>query len=73
MKASLRWLSDLLGIPLDGGDARTQLTMLGALVEGLEPLHSSTLPPSIYHEEVSTVFSLPLFCLRKEENLPSST
>ena len=39
MKASLRWISDLLGTPLEPGDARARLTMLGALVEGVEPLH----------------------------------
>ena len=39
MKASLRWLSDLLATPLEAGQARERLTMLGALVEGVEPLH----------------------------------
>ena len=39
MKASLRWLSDLLGTPLEAGETRARLTMLGALVEGVEPLH----------------------------------
>ena len=39
MKASLRWLSDLLGTPLEAGQTRERLTMLGALVEGVEPLH----------------------------------
>ncbi|HVO34432.1 MAG TPA: phenylalanine--tRNA ligase subunit beta [Gemmatimonadales bacterium] len=39
MKASLRWLSDLLGSPLEPTESRARLTMLGALVEGVEPLH----------------------------------
>ena len=39
MKASLRWISDLLGTPLEPGDARARLTMLGALVDAVEPLH----------------------------------
>ncbi len=39
MKASLRWLADLLGMPLEPGETRARLTMLGALVEGVEPLH----------------------------------
>jgi phenylalanyl-tRNA synthetase beta chain len=39
VKASLRWISDLLGTPLEAGDARARLTMIGALVEGVEPLH----------------------------------
>ncbi len=39
MKASLRWISDLVGVPLDAADARTRLTMLGALVDSVEPLH----------------------------------
>ena len=39
MKASLRWLSDLLGVPLEPAETRARLTMLGALVEGVEPLH----------------------------------
>jgi phenylalanyl-tRNA synthetase beta chain len=39
VKASLRWLSDLLGTPLEPGETRARLTMLGALVEGAEPLH----------------------------------
>ena len=38
MKASLRWIADLLGAPLEPAEARTRLTMLGALVEGVEPL-----------------------------------
>ena len=39
MKASLRWISDLLGMQLEPGDARARLTMLGALVDAVEPLH----------------------------------
>ncbi len=39
MKASLRWISDLLGVPLEPADARARLTMLGALVDAVEPLH----------------------------------
>ena len=39
MKASLRWLSDLLATPLEPAESRARLTMLGALVEGVEPLH----------------------------------
>jgi phenylalanyl-tRNA synthetase beta chain len=39
MNASLRWLSDLLGIELDAALTRDRLTMLGAGVEALEPLH----------------------------------
>jgi len=39
VKASLRWISDLLAAPLEAGQARERLTMLGALVEGVEPLH----------------------------------
>ncbi|MBI4542889.1 MAG: phenylalanine--tRNA ligase subunit beta [Gemmatimonadetes bacterium] len=39
MNASLRWLSDLLGVELDAALTRDRLTMLGAGVEALEPLH----------------------------------
>jgi phenylalanyl-tRNA synthetase beta chain len=39
VKASLRWISDLLGVPLEASDARRRLTMLGALVDAAEPLH----------------------------------
>ena len=36
MKASLRWLADLLGTPLDARDVRDRLTMLGAPVDAME-------------------------------------
>ena len=39
MKASLRWLSDLLGVPLDPKDTRDRLAMLGAPVDAMEQLH----------------------------------
>lgn len=39
MKASLRWLSDLLGTPLDAHEALERLPMLGVPVDGVEPLH----------------------------------
>jgi phenylalanyl-tRNA synthetase beta chain len=39
MKASLRWLSDLLGTPLEPAEARQRLAMLGAVVDAAEPLH----------------------------------
>ncbi|MGA2383620.1 MAG: phenylalanine--tRNA ligase subunit beta [Gemmatimonadales bacterium] len=39
MKASLRWLSDLLGVPLEPSETRRRLTMLGGVVDAVEPLH----------------------------------
>ena len=39
MKASLRWLSDLLGSPLGPREALERLPMLGVPVDGVEPLH----------------------------------
>ncbi|HXY18537.1 MAG TPA: phenylalanine--tRNA ligase subunit beta [Gemmatimonadales bacterium] len=39
MKASLRWLSDLLGTPLSARDALERLPMLGVPVDAVEPLH----------------------------------
>jgi phenylalanyl-tRNA synthetase beta chain len=39
VKASLRWLSDLLGLPLEAGETRGRLAMLGAVVDAAEPLH----------------------------------
>ena len=39
MKASLRWISDLLGTPLDAREALERLPMLGVPVDGVEPLH----------------------------------
>jgi phenylalanyl-tRNA synthetase beta chain len=39
VKASLRWLSDLLGLPLDVTETRGRLAMLGAVVDAVEPLH----------------------------------
>ena len=39
MKASLRWLSDLLGTPLDARAALERLPMLGVPVDAVEPLH----------------------------------
>ncbi len=39
MKASLRWISDLLGTPLEPRDALERLPMLGVPVDGVEPLH----------------------------------
>jgi len=39
MKASLRWLSDLLGAPLEPAETRERLAMLGAVVDAVEPLH----------------------------------
>ena len=39
MKASLRWLSDLLGVPLDARQALERLPMLGVPVDAVEPLH----------------------------------
>jgi len=39
MKASLRWLSDLLGTPLEAREALERLPMLGVPVDGVEPLH----------------------------------
>lgn len=39
MKASLRWISDLLGTPLEVREALDRFPMLGVPVDGLEPLH----------------------------------
>jgi phenylalanyl-tRNA synthetase beta chain len=39
MKASLRWLADLLGAPLEAREALERLPMLGVPVDGVEPLH----------------------------------
>jgi phenylalanyl-tRNA synthetase beta chain len=39
VKASLRWISDLLGQPLDAADMLARLPMLGAPVDAVEPLH----------------------------------
>ncbi len=39
MKASLRWIADLLGSPLEPRDALQRLPMLGVPVDGVEPLH----------------------------------
>jgi phenylalanyl-tRNA synthetase beta chain len=39
VKASLRWVSDLLGAPLDPDETRQRLAMLGAVVDAVEPLH----------------------------------
>ena len=39
MKASLRWIADLLGTPLDAGEAARRLPMLGVPVDAVEPLH----------------------------------
>ena len=39
MKASLRWLSDLLATPLDAKETRDRLAMLGAPVDVMEQLH----------------------------------
>ncbi len=39
MKASLRWISDLLGTPLDSREAVERFPMLGVPVDGIEPLH----------------------------------
>jgi phenylalanyl-tRNA synthetase beta chain len=39
VKASLRWLSDLLGAPLDARSALERLPMLGVPVDAVEPLH----------------------------------
>ena len=44
MKASLRWLSDLLATPLEAAATRERLTMLGALVEGADALHQDLAP-----------------------------
>ena len=40
MKASLRWLSDLLATPLVATDVRDRLAMLGAPVDAMETLHA---------------------------------
>ncbi|HEY2806726.1 MAG TPA: phenylalanine--tRNA ligase subunit beta [Gemmatimonadales bacterium] len=40
MKASLRWLSDLLGTPLDPAETRDRIAMLGAPVDAMESLHA---------------------------------
>jgi phenylalanyl-tRNA synthetase beta chain len=39
VKASLRWISDLLGAPLEVRDALDRFPMLGVPVDGVEPLH----------------------------------
>jgi phenylalanyl-tRNA synthetase beta chain len=39
VKASLRWIGDLIGSPLDARDAVQRLPMLGVPVDGVEPLH----------------------------------
>ena len=39
MIASLNWLSALLAQPLDPADTARRLTMLGATVDGVEPIH----------------------------------
>jgi phenylalanyl-tRNA synthetase beta chain len=39
MYASLNWLGDFLGRRLEARDVAERLTMLGAAVEGVEPLH----------------------------------
>jgi len=40
VKASLRWLSDLLGTSLDANEVRDRLAMLGAPVDAMERLHA---------------------------------
>ncbi len=40
MNASLRWLSDLLGMRLEAAEVRDRLDMLGATVDAVEPLHA---------------------------------
>jgi len=40
MNASLRWLSDLLGVKLEAAAVRERLDMLGATVDGMETLHA---------------------------------
>lgn len=40
MKASLRWLSDLLGTELDPAETRDRIAMLGAPVDAMETLHA---------------------------------
>jgi len=40
MKASLRWLSDLLGTDLDPVEVRDRFAMLGAPVDAMEQLHA---------------------------------
>ncbi len=40
MKASLRWIADLLGTPLDPRDTAARLPMLGVPVDGVEALHA---------------------------------
>lgn len=39
MNASLKWLSDLLGMTLEATDVRDRLAMLGAPVDAMETLH----------------------------------
>jgi len=39
MKASLRWIADLLGARLDAREALKRFPMLGVPVDGVEPLH----------------------------------
>jgi len=39
MNISLNWISDMLGRPLDPADTAHRLTMLGAAVDAVEPLH----------------------------------
>ena len=40
MNASLRWLSDLLGTPLEAEAVRDRLAMLGSPVDSMERLHA---------------------------------
>ena len=40
MNASLRWLSDLLGVRLEAAAVRDRLAMLGSPVDAMEPLHA---------------------------------
>ncbi len=40
MNVSTRWLEDFLRRPLDAGDVAERLTMLGAAVDAIEPLHT---------------------------------
>jgi hypothetical protein len=39
MNVSRRWLEDFLRRPLDARDLAERLTMLGAPVDGVQPLH----------------------------------
>jgi phenylalanyl-tRNA synthetase beta chain len=40
MKASLAWLSELLGTPLDPADTRDRIAMLGSPVDAMDTLHA---------------------------------